>query len=266
MPLELSADCERCVALCCVASTFSRSGDFALDKPAGQACPNLAPDDRCGIHAQLRERGFPGCVAFDCFGAGQRVTQGLFDGQSWRGAPERAARMFRAFHALRPLHGMLWHAREASALELPAALSQALAALRAELEAAAALSLDEVEAIELSEIGGRAHRLLTRASRAARGRGGRALDGADLIGAGLRGQDLRRAGLCGALLLGADLRGADLRGADLRGADLRVARLHGADLRGALFLTPMQLAAALGDASTRLPEGRSAPAHWGGAA
>jgi len=76
--------------------------------------------------------------------------------------------------------------------------------------------------------------------------------------------DLRRASLRGALLLGADLRGADLRLADLLGADLRGADLRGADLSTSLFLTPMQAAAARGDAATRLPARVPRPAHWPG--
>jgi hypothetical protein len=30
---------------------FAKSSDFAIDKPAGRACPNLQDDFRCGIHA-----------------------------------------------------------------------------------------------------------------------------------------------------------------------------------------------------------------------
>ena len=65
----LQADCAHCRALCCVGPAFAVSADFAVDKPAGQPCAHLGTDDRCGIHAQLRPRGFPCCVAYDCFGA-----------------------------------------------------------------------------------------------------------------------------------------------------------------------------------------------------
>ena len=84
---HLRADCSRCAGLCCVAPAFAASADFAIDKPAGVACPNLADDFRCGIHAQLRDRGFPGCTVFDCFGAGQHITQGTFGGRTWRESP-----------------------------------------------------------------------------------------------------------------------------------------------------------------------------------
>ena len=73
--MELTADCTRCVGLCCVVLPFSRSADFAFDKPAGTPCRHLAADARCGIHASLRESGMRGCVAYDCFGAGQSVTE-----------------------------------------------------------------------------------------------------------------------------------------------------------------------------------------------
>ena len=68
----LAADCANCAGLCCVALAFTRSADFAFDKPAGDPCVNLLDDFRCDIHPDLRDRGFKGCTVFDCLGAGQR--------------------------------------------------------------------------------------------------------------------------------------------------------------------------------------------------
>src|SRR5919107_782037 len=90
--------------------------DCSIDKPAGVACPNLRQDFRCGIHADLRERGFPGCTVFDCFGAGQRITQGTFGGRSWREAPELAAAQFAVLPVVRQLHEALWYLTEAEEL------------------------------------------------------------------------------------------------------------------------------------------------------
>ena len=116
---SLRADCERCFGLCCVAPAFSASADFAISKDAGHPCPNLQPDFRCGIHARLRQRGFPGCAVYDCFGAGQKVAQVTFGGQDWRRSPGIAEQMFRGFTIMRQLHELLWHLGEA--LTLPAA-------------------------------------------------------------------------------------------------------------------------------------------------
>jgi len=64
------------------------------------------------------------------------------------------------------------------------------------------------------------------------------------------GTDLRAARFAGA-----DLRDAVFAGADLSGADFAGARLQGADLSAAEGLTAEQIAAACGDASTKLPHG-----------
>jgi hypothetical protein len=34
--LPLTADCSRCAGLCCVATAFTASSDFAIDKPGGR--------------------------------------------------------------------------------------------------------------------------------------------------------------------------------------------------------------------------------------
>ncbi len=103
----LRADCSRCAGLCCVAPAFAASTDFAIDKPAGQPCPNLRTEFGCSIHDSLRKRGFPGCVAFDCFGAGQQVVQVTFAGRTWRQDPEIAESMFAVFAVMRQLMELL---------------------------------------------------------------------------------------------------------------------------------------------------------------
>ena len=261
-PEQLQADCGRCAGLCCVAPAFAKSSDFAIDKPAGRPCPNLAADFRCGIHDQLPERGFPGCVVFDCFGAGQQVTQVTFGGRDWRGTPGIAGQMFAVLPVMRQLHELLWYVTKA--LELPAArrLHPKLRAALDETTALAAGPPEQLLALEVDALRSRVNPLLQRASELSRaGIGGRRPDhrGANLIGRRLRGADLRGASLRGALLIGADLRGADLRSADVTGADLRGADLRGADLTGILFLTAAQLKAAVTDDTTKVRRDRGAP-------
>ncbi len=84
---ELRGDCQRCFGLCCVALPFAASADFAVGKDAGTPCRNLQDDHRCGIHARLRQTGFTGCTVYDCFGAGQQVSQVTFGGRDWRSGP-----------------------------------------------------------------------------------------------------------------------------------------------------------------------------------
>lgn len=257
--MRLQADCTSCFGLCCVVPAFAASADFAIDKPAGQPCPNLRPDSRCGIHTELRQRGFNGCTVYDCFGAGQQVSQVTFEGHDWRDSPGTAKRMFAVFPIMRGLHELLYYLTEATAV-LPEAEP-----MRAKVEALAQGGYDEIMAVDVGELRQEANVHLMRASEQVRAgliSKKKELRGADLMGAKLKGADLRGANLRGAYLIGADLRGADLREADLIGADLRDAKLGGADLSGALFLIQAQLDAARGDASTRLPDGLVHPGHW----
>jgi uncharacterized protein YjbI with pentapeptide repeats len=231
--------------LCCVAPALARSADFAIDKPAGRPCPNLRADFRCGIHGALRESGFPGCTAYDCFGAGQRVAQDTFGGRDWRADPAIAPRMFPVFGVMRQLHELLWYLT--AALDLPAAgpVHPALRDARDRTDRLADGTPEALLALDVAGHRGEVNALLVRASELARaGCAGPDHRGADLTGADLRRADLRGANLRGAYLIGADLRGADLRLADLTGADLRGADLRGTDLRETLFVTRAQLDAA----------------------
>lgn len=261
----LRADCGDCFGLCCVALAFTRSADFARDKPAGQACGHLGADHRCGIHDRLRERGYPGCTAYDCFGAGQKVSRHTFGGRGWRDAADGGRAMFAVLPVVRQLHELLRYLAEVRDLPAAAALHADAAEAAARVEALSLGGPDELLALDVAAERSRVAAVLRAASRRARAghRGARDRSGADLTGARLRRSDLRGADFRGALLLGADLRGADLRSADLLGADLRGADLRAADLRGALFLTAAQLASAAGDTATRLPAHLDRPAHWG---
>jgi hypothetical protein len=257
---QLRADCSRCAGLCCVAPAFAASADFAMDKPAGHACPNLRADDSCGIHAQLRERGFPGCTVFDCFGAGQRITQVTFGGRSWREAPELATAQFAVLPVMRQLHEALWYLAEAEAMTAEVEVRE----LRRATERLAEGTPEELTALDVVAHRARVGELLSRVSAAVRGTGGPDRRAADLMGRDLRRTDLRDGNLRGSYLIGADLRGIDLGTADLLGADLRAADVRGADLSRVLFLTQPQAAAARGDMSTRLPVAVSAPPSWQG--
>ncbi|HKE51051.1 MAG TPA: pentapeptide repeat-containing protein [Actinomycetes bacterium] len=283
-PDELRADCTRCSALCCVAPAFAASADFAIDKPAGQPCPNLLADFRCGVHDRLRPLGFPGCAAYDCFGAGQKITQSTFRGRNWRRDPELARQIFDAFAIMRGLHELLWYLSEALELVPDGELSAALTRLWNAVERLSNLEAAELAEVDLPALRRDVDPLLTRVSELVRAGvwrrsgagdanrdpadgsgtslGGTSLGGADLLGADLRGAELTGANLRGALLIGANLSRADLRLADLRGADLRGADLAGADLTGSVFLNQAQLDAAGGDHTTRLPASLRRPSHW----
>lgn len=234
----LQADCSRCFALCCVLLPFQAGESFPETKPGGTPCHNLAADDRCGIHPDLVEKGWSGCVAFDCFGAGQQVAQVTYGGVSWREGGN-LGEMAAVLSVMRQLHEML-------AL-LDECVRRSVGDAAPWLERIVDLtggSPDELLTIDIDELREGVGSVLGAASATVRARWPGAVDlaGQDLAGRDLRSVDLRGAALRGAVLLGADLRDCDLTDADLLGADLRGVDARGADLSAALFLTIAQRA------------------------
>ena len=264
-PERLRADCARCAGLCCVATAFAASVDFAIDKPAGRACPHLDSEFRCDIHAGLRQRGFRGCAVYDCFGAGQHVSQVTFGGTDWRQRPELAQQMFQVFSIVRQLHELLWHLDQARRLQPPAPLAREVLQAFDDVWQLSEASPRTLLACDVAAHWQQANVVLRRVSETTRAKVGRPT--ADyaaraLFGADLRRKDLSGANFRGARLIGANLSGATLHLADLSGADLRDADLRGADLSRCLFLTQSQADSARGDAATKLPPELVRPAHW----
>jgi len=263
--VSLRADCESCFALCCVAPAFSASADFAITKNPGQACPNLTPELRCGIHTRLRDEGFRGCTVYDCFGAGQKVSQVTFGAADWRQTPLTAKKMFKVFPIMSDLHELLWYLSQALTLQQTGPLHAELGLALAETERITYLSPEGLTQLDLGSHRQVVNALLLATSELLRAEfrnKRKQLRGADLIGANLAGADLKGSSLRGAYLIGADLSHADLRSADLTGADLRGANIKGADLTGSLFLVQSQVDGAKGDSETTLPASLTHPRHW----
>lgn len=131
---DLTPDCARCDALCCVLLAFDASDAFAFDKPACTACRHLAQDNACRIHADLGQQGFRGCVLFDCHGAGQRITGQVFKGRSWRDDPGLMPAMTEAFRTLRRLHEAALLLQQVARLPLSSAQQASRHRLLADLD------------------------------------------------------------------------------------------------------------------------------------
>lgn len=116
--LELEPDCSRCAALCCFAFAFDRVQGFPIDKPNGVPCPNLTTDNRCAVHKERAQLGYAACESYDCAGAGQRTTEELFSGRTWREEPELLPRIVSAFVTLSRVHELLALLKQAERLPL----------------------------------------------------------------------------------------------------------------------------------------------------
>lgn len=150
--MELRGDCAQCAALCCLAPAFDKSPCFGFDKPAATPCSNLAACGACRIHESRAQSGFSGCVSYDCFGAGQRVTQEVFGGRKWMSEPNLKGPMTRAFLAMRRLHEMLSLLKTAEALPLDPAERRALSDFTIMLAPSIGWTEDTLDAAPLDEM------------------------------------------------------------------------------------------------------------------
>lgn len=267
----LTADCTKCFGLCCTALNIAASSDFATDKKAGTPCPHLHRDFQCEIHKILREKGFKGCTVFDCLGAGQKVSQGTFNGQSWRKHPEIAQKMFRVFPIMEQLYEMIAFIAEALTYDVSESLQRKLNKQLEKLQSLTDMGPDRLLSLDITSCRLPVNELLLETSEYIRTelsskvfgiKKGKNCRGIDWIGKNLAGKDLRTTDFRGAYLIAADLQNTDLRGADFIGADLRDANLNGANLSSSMFLTQMQINSAIGNDKTLLPAYIQTPSHW----
>lgn len=270
---SLRADCDNCFGFCCAALYFSALEGFPVDKDAGVPCPNLQHDFRCRVHENLWKLGLKGCIAYDCFGAGQKVAQITFRGHDWRETPESARQMYDVFLVMRQIHEMLWYLKEALTLNQASHIHGELNTIFNGTGSLTFQSADALMGLDVAAHRKEVNRLLLKTSEMVRSNilsvqktppfRRRTLGGAlDLIGADLRKKDLRGANFRGVYLMAADLRGVDLNGVDFIGADLRDADLRGADLTCSIFLTQAQINSAKGDSGTKLPVSLTRPIYW----
>jgi len=250
-----------------VALPYAKSADFAFNKEGGVPCRNLCQDNRCSIHGHLRDKGFNGCVTYECFGAGQHVSLDIFKGYDWRGNPELSKEMYTVFPIVQQLHEMLYYLSQALDLEETQPIQNKLQNVYERT-----LTLTNLNPKDILNLDVPAHReivnsLLLKTSELVRKdyiqSNKKSMIRKDFLGANLKGANLRGMDLRGALLIASNLRDADLRKVDFIGADLRDADISGANLTGCIFLTQAQVNSAKGNKDTRLPRYLKVPDHWG---
>lgn len=272
---HLKPQCEKCFGLCCVALYYSAQDGFPVDKAAGTPCPNLDADCRCKIHEQLGKKGLKGCTAYECFGAGQQVSQVTFAGKSWQQESSSAKCMFEAFLMMQQLHEICWYLAEAQSfsLSLHSSINEEITKLLEETERITWSDAQTLMEFDLSAHHKKVGALLRKISTNIRmeiskenkipfstNNANKSM--IDYFGKDLRKKDLRCKDLHSACLIAANLEDCDFMGTDFLGADFRDTNIKGADLSKSIFLTQSQINTARGNKDTKLPSQLYKPGHW----
>lgn len=260
-------DCTKCCGLCCVALYFSRAEGFPKDKDAGIPCGHLQRDYQCTIHGGLSERGLKGCMAYDCFGAGQRVTGSLTVLPDWETIPPKeAGKIFDSFLAVMQIHQVLWYLTAASTLHLQKPIKDQISMLIKQgnqLAGQPGLTPANGEIAAFRETSnGLLKKICAGLTDRYSAHGASRSRQKNHMGKNYRQKNLTRMDFSMGLLIAADLEQADLTGANFLGADMRDANIRNTDLSQSLFLTQIQVNGAKGNQHTILPPYLSKPASW----
>ncbi|HAO61158.1 MAG TPA: hypothetical protein DCQ90_04280 [Erysipelotrichaceae bacterium] len=258
---ELKIDCGKCSGLCCVALYCAKSDGFPSDKPAGKPCEYLLNDFRCAIHHELKERKMKGCLAYDCFGAGQKATRSFPQGVNWMTKPSDADEIFAVFRILFQMHQYLWYLLEAVGLADDENTTREIERLIDENERITGLDVRRLVEVDLGGYKSNVDRWLKEVS-FKRGSDRRESKNKNVLGKNFKGANLEDGDFTMSLMIAANLKGCKLDGANFLGADLRDANIKNTDLSKCLFLTQMQINSVIGNKQTILPLRLVRPTSW----
>lgn len=261
---KLKIDCEKCSGLCCVALYCTKTDGFPADKEAGKPCKQLMPDFRCAIHSKLANKNMRGCLAYDCFGAGQKTTQIYYQYGTWNTNPQQANEIFEIFITIVQLHQMLWYLIEAFTLTSDEHLKLVIDTLIFENEQMSRQSPEIISQLDIEKYRLEVNQVLKQITSMISVKASDKIRSTDYFG-----RDFKKANLDGrdfsmSMMIAANLEGCSLRQTNFLGADMRDANLKNTDLSESIFLTQMQINATKGNSKTKIPINLSRPASWEG--
>lgn len=266
---SFKSKCDACLGLCCVALFFSKTDGFPHDKKAGEPCQHLSTIHKCDVYQNLKQLGYNGCISFECFGAGQKISRFTFANQDWRIKLEISKNMFESFQVIRQLHEMIQYVAEAIQRIETITIHDRLTETLLKLIDTTNRSSEELTELNLDVLHNEVDILLMEASKLVLGdenklpknirKLGRSMD---LIGKDLRQVELRNTNLRSSLMIASTFQGVDFGSSNFLGADIRDALIQDADLSRCLFLTQAQVNSAKGNSGTKLPKTCTQPKHW----
>lgn len=255
---KLKIDCKQCKGLCCIALYCAKIDGFPENKEAGVPCKYLMQDFRCKIHKELASKNMRGCLAYDCFGAGQKVTQSYCQNVS-RGEA------YKIFLTVFQLHQIEWYLLESLSLVNDENIKKEIEQLIIQNEKMTSLPSVKIIKLDIVEYRLRVNEILKsisalvsdKFSRKTKVENKKDFFAKDFYNADLSGTDFSMA-----ILIAANLKGCNLNKANFLGADIRDANICNADLSSSVFLTQMQINSAKGNSNTKLPSRIVKPLFW----
>ena len=262
---QLKVDCSQCSGLCCTALFFSKIDGFPENKIAGKPCTKLQNNYRCKIHHELEKRNMKGCIGYDCFGAGQHVTQYIYKGETWQTSKEQSKEIFDVFIIIFQLYQIRYFLEE-SRIVIPAKeLWSDIENLINENEILCNSTKQSILDIDIDSYRNKVNILLKQVCASIimsfkHNNNKKKLT--EFLGRSFKKRDMSGLDLSMKLLIATSFDSCIFDGTIFLGADTRDANFSNADLRESVFLTQGQINSAKGNRSTKLPKHLDYPVTW----
>lgn len=261
---EFRIKCDECSGLCCVALYFSKYDGFPADKAAGIPCSHLDNCFRCAIHKELRSKHMKGCLAYDCSGAGQLVTQ-LYEAENWKSNPCVAGEELDVFVKSFYMQQILLYMSEVMTLQPAEDLWEEANTFSDELHLLLKSSPQEILDFDMEFFRTKVNVLLNKVWTKVKKQVGSSKQyktKKDFMGHNFKKSKLIGCDFSSSLLIAANFEGCDLTGCNFLGADMRDTNIKNANLSESIFLTQGQINAAIGNLNTRIPKHLNLPSVW----
>ncbi|RXI51856.1 hypothetical protein DP131_13935 [Clostridium tetani] len=205
-----------------------------------------------------------GCIGYDCFGAGQYVTQNIYKGETWRTSQKQAKEIFDIFVIIFQLYQIRYFLEE-SKIVIPAKeLWSDIQDLINENEDLCNSTRQSILDIDIESYRSKVNIILKqicdyimRCSKRSDNKGVR-----EFLGRNFKKRDMSGLDLSMKLLIATNFDGCIFDGTVFLGADTRDTNFSNADLREAVFLTQGQINSSKGNRNTKLPKHLDYPVTW----
>lgn len=261
---QLKVDCSKCSGLCCTALFFSKIDGFPENKIAGKPCTKLQNNYGCKIHNELEKRNMKGCIGYDCFGAGQHVTQWIYKGETWQTLQEQSKEIFDVFVMIFQLYQIRYFLEESRVVILAKELWPDIENLINENEVLCNSTPQNILNIDIESYRNKVNITLKKVCESIK-KGFKNSDNkgvTEFLGRNFKKRDMSGLDLSMKLLIAANFDGCTFNGTVFLGSDTRDTNFSNADLREAVFLTQGQINSAKGNRNTKLPKHLDYPVTW----
>jgi len=259
---QLKSDCSKCSGLCCVALFFSKIDGFPENKIAGKACSHLMTDYCCNIHCQLTKQKMKGCIGYDCFGAGQHVTQSVYQGKTWNDLFEQSAEIFDVFTVVFQLHQIRYFLIESMLFSIVKPLEKEIHTLYVENIKICHSSIKEILSFDLEKYKTTVNLVLKQLCNLLLRNTNNKESSIEFFGKSFKGKNMSGINLSSKLLIAANFEDCLFNGTIFLGADTRDTNFSNANLSESIFLTQGQINSAKGNRNTKLPKHLDYPITW----